>query len=160
MTGNAYEILGIREGASIDEIKRAYHKKAKELHPDLHPNDPDANEKMQQVNEAYEMLCDPNKNRSQREHTDHAGRYYQDPGSGFRSGPYTNANEYWRNAGYTGTSYGSSSYRNKYYYSYRNGQNHANLISPIRSIFQLLGSIIILRLVFALFRVILFGFLW
>ena len=63
MIRNPYEILGIREGATMDEIKRAYRKKAKEYHPDLHPDDPKANEKMQQVNEAYDMLCNPDKYR-------------------------------------------------------------------------------------------------
>lgn len=67
MTKNPYEVLGIREGADMDEIKRAYRKMAKAYHPDLHPNDPTANAKMQQINEAYDMLCNPDKYRAQQQ---------------------------------------------------------------------------------------------
>ena len=56
-----YEVLGISSGASSDEIKSAYRKKAKEYHPDLHPDDPSAAEKMNEVNEAYDILSDPEK---------------------------------------------------------------------------------------------------
>ena len=56
-----YEILGIRKTASADEIKSAYRKLARKLHPDLNPNDKEANKKFQQVNEANEVLSDPEK---------------------------------------------------------------------------------------------------
>ncbi len=54
-------MLGVQEGASKEEIKKAYRKKAKECHPDLHPNDPSASEMMNQVNEAYDRLMNPEK---------------------------------------------------------------------------------------------------
>jgi len=61
MTDDPYKVLGLSEGASKEEIKKAYRKKAKEFHPDLHPNDPAAAEMMNKVNEAYERLMNPEK---------------------------------------------------------------------------------------------------
>lgn len=56
-----YEVLGLQKGASEDEIKKAFKKKAREFHPDLHPNDPTCEEKFKEVNEAYEVLSNPDK---------------------------------------------------------------------------------------------------
>lgn len=51
-----YQILQLSEGASIDEVKKAYRKRAFELHPDLHPDKPDASKRFQRLNEAYVLL--------------------------------------------------------------------------------------------------------
>lgn len=67
-----YEVLGLQKGASEDEIKKAYRKKARECHPDLHPDDPSYVEKFQEVNEANEVLSDPDK-RSRYDQFGHAG---------------------------------------------------------------------------------------
>lgn len=64
MTRDPYQVLGVSPGASQEEIKRAYRQKAKECHPDLHPEDPKANEKMNEVNEAYDLLMHPDKHQS------------------------------------------------------------------------------------------------
>ena len=56
-----YEVLGIQKGATEEEIKKAYRKKARECHPDLHPDDPSYVEKFQEINEANEVLSDPQK---------------------------------------------------------------------------------------------------
>ncbi|MEO7529960.1 MAG: J domain-containing protein [Sediminibacterium sp.] len=56
-----YEILGINKKATEDDIKKAYRKLARKLHPDLNPNDKEANKKFQQINEANEVLSDPEK---------------------------------------------------------------------------------------------------
>ena len=56
-----YEVLGVDKKASADEIKKAYRKLAKKYHPDLHPNDESAHKKFTEINEAYEVLSDPEK---------------------------------------------------------------------------------------------------
>lgn len=61
MNENPYDILGVSRDASMDEVKRAYRKKARENHPDLNPNDPQAEERMNKINEAYDRISNPEK---------------------------------------------------------------------------------------------------
>lgn len=56
-----YKILGVDKTAAEEDIKKAYRKLARKLHPDLNPNDKEAHRKFQQVNEANEVLSDPEK---------------------------------------------------------------------------------------------------
>src|SRR5690348_3465324 len=56
-----YKILGVDKSASQDDIKKAYRKLARKHHPDLNPNDKEAHKKFQQINEANEVLSDPEK---------------------------------------------------------------------------------------------------
>lgn len=56
-----YEVLGVDKNATEADIKKAFRKKAKECHPDLHPNDKDAEERFKELNEANEVLSDADK---------------------------------------------------------------------------------------------------
>lgn len=66
-----YKTLGLDKSASQDEVKRAYRKLAKKYHPDLHPDDKEAQEKFKEINEAYEVLGDKDK-RNKYDHFDSA----------------------------------------------------------------------------------------
>ncbi len=75
-----YEVLGINKNASEDDIKKAYRKLARKLHPDLNPNDKDAQAKFQKINEANEVLSDPAKRKKYDqygEHWEHGEEYEQ-----------------------------------------------------------------------------------
>ncbi len=58
-----YKVLGVERGAAADAIAKAYKKLARQYHPDLNPNDKTAEEKFKDINEAYEVLKDPEKRR-------------------------------------------------------------------------------------------------
>lgn len=78
---NPYEVLGLRGDATDEEVTQAYRKLAKKYHPDLNPGDKNAEEKMRQVNAAYEQI---------REQKHGGATYEQDDGSYTRdSGQYS-----------------------------------------------------------------------
>ena len=73
-----YDILGVSKTANADEIKRAFRKLARKYHPDVNPGDAKAEAKFKEVNEANEVLSDPDK----RKKYDQFGRYWQQAGRG------------------------------------------------------------------------------
>jgi curved DNA-binding protein len=56
-----YKVLGVDRNASVDEIKKAYRKLARKYHPDVNPSDKKAEERFKEINEAQEVLTDPDK---------------------------------------------------------------------------------------------------
>lgn len=80
-----YEVLGVGRSASEDEIKKAYRQLAKKYHPDLNPDNKEAEEKFKEVNEAYEVLSDPDK-KSRYDQFGHAGVDPSYGGGGYGGG--------------------------------------------------------------------------
>jgi curved DNA-binding protein len=75
-----YSILGIDKNASQDDVKKAYRKLARKYHPDINPNDAAAHKKFQQINEANEVLSDPEKRKKYDQYGkdwEHADQYEQ-----------------------------------------------------------------------------------
>lgn len=94
-----YKILGIGKKATASDIKSAYRKLARKYHPDLNPNDEDAKKNFQQINEANEVLSDPEKRKKYDkygkdwQHADQfeSAKQYQDQSSDFRGQKYSRA---------------------------------------------------------------------
>jgi molecular chaperone DnaJ len=82
---NYYDILGVNEGAGIEEIKKSYRKLAKQCHPDANPDNKQAEERFKEVSEAYDVLSDPKK----RQQYDQMRKYgFGGPGMGTSGGGY------------------------------------------------------------------------
>jgi molecular chaperone DnaJ len=82
-----YEVLGVSQNANEAEIKKAYRKLARQYHPDVNPNNPDAEAKFKEVNEAFEVLGSTEK-RAQYDQFGHAGL----GNGGFQGGGFDGAN--------------------------------------------------------------------
>ena len=84
-----YKILGLEKNATQDDVKKAYRKLARKFHPDLNPQDKEANKRFQQINEANEVLSDPEKRKKYDqygEHWQHADQFEKAQQSGAQSG--------------------------------------------------------------------------
>lgn len=111
-----YKVLGVENNATSDEIKKAYRKLTKRYHPDLHPNDPTAKERFQEINEANEVLSDPEKRRKYDEYGEnwrHADEYeaqrrqYGNSNGGYDFGGFSGFGDF---SGNTGNSSGFSDF--------------------------------------------------
>jgi curved DNA-binding protein len=80
-----YKILGVDKNIPQKDVRAAYRKRAKQFHPDLHPDDPKAKAKFQALNEAYEVIGDPEKRKKYDQYGEHwreADAYNQATGGG------------------------------------------------------------------------------
>jgi DnaJ-class molecular chaperone len=84
-----YKILGVSKGASADDIKKSYRKLARKYHPDVNPGNKASETHFKEINEAYEVLSDPDK----RKQYDRYGSSWNTPG-GMRSGTATHTRTY------------------------------------------------------------------
>lgn len=92
MARDYYQVLGVNKSASDKDIKKAYRQMAKKYHPDANPDDPGAETRFKEVNEAYEVLSDPEKRAQYDRFGPDFARYQQfqqQPGGGY-GGTYTN----------------------------------------------------------------------
>lgn len=164
MAKNPYQVLGISEGATPEEIKSAYRKRAKEVHPDLHPDDPGAQEKMNEVNAAYDMLSNPEKYSAWQNRESYQGSAprgsYENPygqqtfyGEDFWQAMF---NEFYRQqqaqqAQYQARYGDQNQYQDPYRVHYRRVR-----FSPLRMIWRVIIAIIVFRVI----RAILFTLLY
>ena len=92
MISDPYKVLGVSPDASDEEIKRAYRKLAKKYHPDMNPGDEEAARKMNEINEAYDQIKNPEKAQQEAYRQQGAGGYGGPYGSPFGGGygdPFT-----------------------------------------------------------------------
>lgn len=91
MIDDPHKVLGVSPNATQDEIKKAYRQMAKKYHPDLHPDDPNAAKRMNDINEAYDMLTNPEKYAAKR--AQQQGRPGQQGGYGQQQYGYRGQND-------------------------------------------------------------------
>lgn len=89
-----YKILGVDKNIPQGEVKKAYHKRAQQFHPDLHPDDPKAKAKFQALQEAYEVIGDPEK----RKKYDQYGEQWRQA-EAFEKAGGAGGGQYWQSGG-------------------------------------------------------------
>jgi len=118
-----YEVLGLKKGASVDEVKSAFRKKAMQYHPDKNPGDKKAEEKFKEINEAYAVLSDAEK----KERYDKFGFAGIDPNAAFYEaqgqGPSGRGFRFWTYGNFEGDDMGA-------YYGF-SGSNFADIFDDL-----------------------------
>lgn len=102
-----YKILGVDRNIPQKDVRAAYRKRAKQFHPDLHPNDPKAKAKFQALSEAFEVIGDPDKRAKYDKYGEqwrNADAYEQAGGFGGFNGSQGDANSF---GGFDFSSFGS-----------------------------------------------------
>jgi curved DNA-binding protein len=109
-----YKTLGVDKNATAEQIKKAYRKLARQHHPDVNPNDKGAEQKFKEVNEANEVLSDPEKRKKYDQFGADWQRYQQQPGGGAGRGGQPGAGFDWsqytqgQGGGFGGGGFGES----------------------------------------------------
>ena len=104
-----YSILGLNKNASADDIKKAYRKLARKYHPDVNPNNAEAHTKFQQINEANEVLSDPEKRKKYDEYGEnwkHAEEYEKARQQQSQNGGFASGSDF---SGFSGNDFGGFS---------------------------------------------------
>ena len=154
MVNDPYQILGVSRDASEDEIRQAYRRLAKKYHPDLNPGDAQAAQKMNEINEAYDLLKNPQAYRQQQAQQ----RAQQQARQAYQNGPQ---NQGYYNPfdpfGFYGSQSGSEEdssdpNQNTYYYYWSsnddpNRQQYQWNYRPRRSPLGVLGKIVMIWLI-------------
>ena len=155
MVNDPYQILGVSRDASEDEIRQAYRRLAKKYHPDLNPGDAQAAQKMNEINEAYDLLKNPQADRQQQA----LQRAQQQARQAYQNGPQ---NQGYYNPfdpfGFYGSQSGSEEdssdpNQNTYYYYWSSNddpnrqQYQWNYRRPRRSPLGVLGKIVMIWLI-------------
>lgn len=96
-----YKILGVSKDIPQAQVREAYRKRAKQFHPDLHPNDPKAKAKFQALNEAYDVISDPDK---RKKYDQYGERWREADSFAGQSGANGYGSGYWSSGGSAGTS--------------------------------------------------------
>lgn len=123
-----YEVLGLKKEASVDEIKKAFRKKAMQYHPDKNPGDKKAEENFKEVNEAYEVLSDADK----RDKYDKFGFAGVDPNAAYSSAQHQRQGQGFGNqGGYQYHTYGDFNEGEYGHYQGFDGNNFEDILESI-----------------------------
>lgn len=136
-----YKVLGVNPGASEEEIKKAYRALAKKYHPDLHPGDAEAAKKMDEVNQAYDMLKNPN----QYQRAQQNEQYYSS-GTNSNNGQYRSFEDIFAEFARRAQANSQGQYQ----------QQTRPVRSPLRTIGRVIIILAIARLLFACMQILLY----